>query len=325
MSSEAKVGTFVIVAIIIFVYTFISVANVQLGGENVTYRAYFTSAAGLDPGTRVRFGGLKAGVVSDVRPFAEDPTRVEVIFQMGAGIPVNADSVAKAASLSALGDKYLEVSTGSNEAARIEPGGVVPSEEALTLDDLTAQISQVSQQAQVLMKDVQENFNRLTGRAEVLMENLTEMTSEKNQKSFEQVLENTNLLVAEQRPKFDKITDQVSEMLEKVDILLDDIQKVARTADTTIANVNRTVEDTREPLKRDLEEMEATLKETRRLIAGIQAVVVLNEENINETLENIRVSSENIEQLTDELRQRPWSLIRIKPKEDRRVPVGATR
>ena len=75
MSSEAKVGTFVIVAIIIFVYTFISVANIQLGGENVTYRAYFTSAAGIDPGTRVRFGGLKAGVVSDVRPFAEDPTR----------------------------------------------------------------------------------------------------------------------------------------------------------------------------------------------------------------------------------------------------------
>ncbi len=325
MSSEVKVGTFVIVAVIIFVYTFISVANVQLGSDEVTYRTYFTYAAGLDPGTLVRFGGLKAGVVSDVRPFAEDATRVEVIFQMGGDIPVNADSVAKTASLSALGDKYLEVSTGSNEAARIEPGGVVRSEEALTLDDLTAQISQVSAQAQVLMKDVQENFNRLTGRAEVLIENLTEMTSEKNQKSFEQVLENTNLLVAEQRPKFEKITGQIIEMLEKVDPLLDDIHKIAKNAGTTIANVNRTVEDTREPIKRDLAEMEATLKETRRLIADIQSIVVLNEENINETLENIRVSSENIEQLTDELRQRPWSLIHVKPKEDRQVPVGTAR
>ena len=325
MSSEVKVGTFVIIAIIIFVYTFISVANIQLSGDKVTYRSYFTYAAGLDPGTLVRFGGLKAGVVSDVRPYADDPTRVEVIFQMRGDIPVNADSVAKAASLSALGDKYLEVSTGSNEADRIAPGGVVPSEEALTLDDLTAQISQVSGQAQVLMKDIQQNFNRLTDRAEVLIENLTAMTSEKNQKSFEQVLENTNLLVAEQRPKFDKITGQISEMIEKVDLLLDDIQKVARNADSTIANVNRTVEETREPIKRDLEEMEAALKETRRLIADIQTVVVLNEENINETLENIRVSSENIEQLTDEVRQRPWSLIRVKPKEDRQVPVGAAR
>ena len=325
MSSEAKVGTFVIVAIIIFVYTFISVANVQFGSDKVTYRTYFNYAAGLDPGTLVRFGGVKAGVVSDVRAFAEDPTRVEVVFQMSGGLPVNADSVAKAASLSALSDKYLEISTGSNEAARIEPGGVVRSEETLTLDDLTAQISQVSAQAQSLMKDVQENFNRLTGNAEVLIENLTEITSEKNQKSFEQVLENTNLLVTEQRPKFDKITGQVSEMLEKVDLLLDNIRDISKTADTAIANVNRTVEDTREPIKRDLAEMEATLKETRRLIASIQTVVVMNEENINETLENIRVSSENIEQLTDELRQRPWSLLHVKPKEDRRVPIGAAR
>ena len=60
MSSEAKVGAFVIVAVVIFVYTFISVANVQLAGEKVTYRTYFTYAAGLDAGTLVRFGGLKA-------------------------------------------------------------------------------------------------------------------------------------------------------------------------------------------------------------------------------------------------------------------------
>ena len=325
MSSEAKVGTFVIVAIIIFVYTFLSVANVQLGSGKVTYRTYFTYAAGLDPGTLVRFGGVKAGVVSDVRAFAEDPTRVEVIFQVAGGVPVNADSVAKAASLSALSDKYLEITTGSNEAARIEPGGVVPSEEALTLDDLTAQISAVSGQAQALMKDVQHNFNRITERSEVLIENLTAMTSDKNQKSLEQVLENTNLLIAEQRPKFEKLTNQISEMLDKVDVLLDDVRQVAKGADTTIANVNRTVEDTREPIKRDLAEMEATLKETRRLIAHIQSVVVLNEGNISETLENIRVSSENIEQLTDELRQRPWSLIRVRPKPDRQVPVGTAR
>ena len=75
MSNEAKVGTFVIVAVIIFVYVFISVANVQLAGGKVSYRTYFTFAAGLDTGTLVRFGGLKAGIVDVVRPYAEDPRK----------------------------------------------------------------------------------------------------------------------------------------------------------------------------------------------------------------------------------------------------------
>ena len=325
MSSEAKVGAFVIVAVIIFVYTFISVANVQLAGEKVTYRAYFTYAAGLDPGTLVRFGGLKAGTVDDVRPYADDPTKVEVIIEMRADIPVNEDSVATTASLSALGERYLEISTGSADAARIEPEGVITSKETLTLDDLTAQISTVSAEATVLMRDIRADFISLTDRAEVLLDNLNELTGERNRQQLESLLENSNQMIAEQRPKFDKITTQTSEMLEKVDVLLDDILQVAEHADKTMGNLDQTITETREPLKRNLAQIEATLIDTRRMIEDMQALFAVNEENINETLENFRVSSENIERLTDELRQRPWSLIRVKPKPDRQVPVTSGR
>ncbi len=325
MSSEAKVGAFVIVAVIIFVYTFISVANVQLAGEKVTYRTYFTYAAGLDTGTLVRFGGLKAGIVDEIRPYADDPTKVEVVVEMRADIPVNEDSVATAASLSALGERYLEVSTGSAEAARIKPGGVIPSQETLTLDDLTAQISTVTAEATVLMRDIRANFISLNDRAEVLLDNLNELTGERNRQQLESLLENSNQMITEQRPKFDKITTQTSEMLVKVDELLDDMLQIAKHADKTMGNLDQTITETREPLKRDLAQIEATLIDTRRLIEDMQALVVVNEENVNETLENFRVSSENIERLTDELRQRPWSLIHVKPKPDRQVPVAGGR
>ncbi len=325
MSNEAKVGTFVIVAVIIFVYVFISVANVQLAGGKVSYRTYFTFAAGLDTGTLVRFGGLKAGIVDVVRPYAEDPTKVEVIIEMRTDIPVNEDSVATAASLSALGERYLEVSTGSADAARIEPGGVIRSQETLTLDDLTAQISTVSAEATVLMRDIRANFISLTDRAEILLDNLNELTGERNRQQLESLLENSNQMITEQRPKFDKITTQTSEMLVKVDELLDDMRQIAKHADKTMGNLDQTITETREPLKRDLAQIEATLKDTRRLIEDMQALVVVNEENVNEMLENFRVSSENIERLTDELRQRPWSLIRVKPKPDRQVPVTSGR
>lgn len=325
MSSEAKVGGFVIVSVIIFVYTFISVANVQLAGDKVTYRTYFTYAAGLDTGTLVRFGGLKAGIVDEIRPYADDPTKVEVVVEMRADIPVNEDSVATAAALSALGERYLEVTTGSADAARIEPNGVIPSQETLTLDDLTAQISTISAEATRFMRDMRADFISLTDRTEVLLDNLNELTGERNRQQLESLLEHSSQMVIEQRPKLDKLTTQMSEMLEKVDVLLDDMKTIAENADTTMGHLDQTITETREPIKRDLALIEATLNDTRRLIEDMQALVIVNEENVNETLENFRVSSENIEQLTDELRQRPWSLIHVKPKPDRRVPVAAGR
>ena len=313
----------VVVSLIIFVYTFITVANKQLAGEKVAYKTYFTFAAGLDPGTAVRFGGLKAGVVEQVRPWEEDQTKVEVIFEVRADIPVNTDSVAKLASLSALGQNYLEITTGSIEAPRIEPGGVIKSEEAVTVDDIMQKFANLADTASDMMADMRGDITRITERAEILLKNLNEITGEKNRQSMEDLLENANEMMAEQKPKIDRITDQVSEMLVKADRLLVDFQAVAEQTKATVANANRTLDETREPLKSNLVELEATLQQARRTLEDIQAIVVVNESNINETLENLRVSSQNLKEMSDELRQRPWSLIRVKPKPDRKVPLPA--
>jgi hypothetical protein len=45
-----------------------------------------------------------------------------------------------------------------------------------------------------------------------------------------------------------------------------------------------------------------------------------NNYKIDDTVENLRVATDNLDQLTDSLKQRPWSLIRIKPPTDRKVP-----
>jgi len=323
MSNEAKVGAFVITALIIFIVTFIRVANVQLRGERVPYRTYFGYAGGLEAGTTVRFAGLQAGVVTDVRPGQDDPTRVEVLMELSDTIPVNEESVCKLASLSALSQNYLEITPGSKDATRLPPGATIPSEEVVTLTDITQKIADTADTATKLMTDVQQDFDEVFEETKALLANLQELTGEKNQQSVEQLLANSNRMVEEQMPKFDKITDQVSDVLTKIDNLTADFRKVAQSADQTVNNVNRTVEETREPIKRDLAELEATLARAREVMEEIQAIVLMNEDNVNETLENFRVASENVEALTDELRARPWSLIRVQPKPDRQVPLPA--
>src|SRR5262245_38802650 len=119
MSKELKVGAFVLVSLLIFLGTFVYVANVQLRGGRFTYKAYFRHAGGLEPGSTVRFGGITEGTVTAVHPWREDPTKIEVLLEVKEGTPVNADSIALLTAVSPLANKYLEISTGSKEAPRL--------------------------------------------------------------------------------------------------------------------------------------------------------------------------------------------------------------
>lgn len=323
MSSEAKVGLFVIVALTIFVVTFLSVANIQLTGEKASFKTYFAYIGGLDEGGLVRYGGRKAGIIRSVRPWTDDPTRTEVIFDLRTDVPINRDSRATIASLNALGQNYLEITPGSIDAPRVEPDGTIASIEALTFTDLINKVARVTDKAVELMGDVQGKLDLVVADADELLNNLNALTGEENQENIRKLLANGNKLIEDQSPKIDRITTRIDSMLANVEALTDDLRKVAEDADKTVLNVNRTVEETREPIKQDLAELERTLKQARETIAEVRALVIVNEQNVNETIENFRAASENIEALTDDLRQRPWSLIRVKPKPDRKVPAPA--
>jgi hypothetical protein len=44
------------------------------------------------------------------------------------------------------------------------------------------------------------------------------------------------------------------------------------------------------------------------------------DQNITDTVENVRMVTDNLNELTESLKERPWSLIRIKQPKDRKVP-----
>jgi hypothetical protein len=76
----------------------------------------------------------------------------------------------------------------------------------------------------------------------------------------------------------------------------------------------------RDPLKEDFVALKSTMDQAKNLITGLQMLVRTNDDNIRGAVENIRIATENLDQLTDEAKQRPWSLIRIRQPPDRKVP-----
>ena len=76
----------------------------------------------------------------------------------------------------------------------------------------------------------------------------------------------------------------------------------------------------RDPLRKDLAELQTTLQEARGLLGNMQVMVRANDSKVDETLENLRITTQNLSDLSNSVKQRPWSLIRIKQPEERKVP-----
>ena len=320
VTTETKVGVFVLASIAVMVFTLIYLVNAEFRGGGVHFRTYLRYAGGLEAGNDVLFAGITAGKVMAVRPWAQDPTRIEILLQLKRGIPVNEKSVAKLGSISLMSDPALMITPGSNAARRLAPGAVIPSEEALSIDDLEGEISTLAKNANTLVAQAQGELGGISTDTRKLLGNLNSITGPPNQKRIETLLEQTNGLVATERPKIDHIADQLLALTQHADAVMAKIGPVVDHADGAIQNANSSVGDLHQPLRNDLEELQSTLNEARSLLATMQVIVRANDHKLDDTVENLRIATENLDQLTDSLKQRPWSLIRVKQDKDRKVP-----
>ncbi len=293
----------------------------QLTGTRIPYKTYFKYAGGVDPGSPVRFGGMKVGTITAIRPWREDPTKIEVLLEVRGGIPVNADSVAMLTSLSPLGDKYLEISTGTPAARRIPPGATIPSTESVSLDDLAKQASALIPTVQATLQDMQKDIDQLTGNAQVVLANVQAMTGPQNQRNIALLLANARALLDKESPRIESVLQNLDRASSRASDAFDELHTAARTASDTMTNANRSIDEIRDPVKADLAELQRTMTDARGLIADLNTIVSSNRSNINDTIENFRAASENLRELTASVKQRPWMLIRGKPAPDRAVPV----
>jgi phospholipid/cholesterol/gamma-HCH transport system substrate-binding protein len=330
MSKELKVGAFVLASLLIFLGTLVYLD--QLSGARVPFKTYFRYAGGVDPGSQVRFGGMKVGSITAIHPSRDDPTKIEILLEVRGDVDVNADSIATLTSLSPLGDKYLEISTGSRKARRLGPGATIPSEEPVSLDDLAKQASALIPTAQSTLQSVQKDIDQLTRNAQVVFANVQSMTGPENQRNLSLLLANARALLDKDSPQIDRVLQnleraslQAGDVLKQAGDTLNQINTAARTGNDAFANANRSVDEARESIKAGLAELQRTMIDARSLIADLNTVVSANRSNIDEALENFRAASENLRELTASVKQQPWMLLRGKPAPDRAVPVAAAR
>jgi len=306
VTTEAKVGAFVLGCAAILAFTIVHLVNAQLNGHTVPYRTYLRYAGGIEPGAQVLFGGISVGKITAVRPWTADPTKIEILLDVKENTPLNEKSVAKLGLVSVMSGAALSITTGSNDAHRLPPGSIIASQEGASLDEITDKMATAADNANGLITEVRGELGGISGDAQTLLANLNTVAGKANQEKIQAVLDNVNAMIATDRPKIDRLTDELNAL--------------SHHADETIQNVNGTVSDLHEPIRNDLANLQSTLLQAKQLLGDMQVLVRANDYKIDDTIEHLRTATENLDELTDSVKQRPWSLIRIKQPEDRKIP-----
>jgi phospholipid/cholesterol/gamma-HCH transport system substrate-binding protein len=309
VTTETKVGVFVITALVLLAATIYGVHITRTVRGQVRFKTYLHDAGGLDADTSVLFGGIKVGQVTTVRPDTADPTRIEIAFEVKAGTPVNGQSKAQVGTVSLMGTPSLLITTGSNEAPRLAPGAVVPSQESVSTSELTRRIGIVADNANNVLVDLHREIPEIAAQLHSVLDNVNTLTGAENQQQIRKVLAGARTLVNDT----DAVVVSAKPLMANID---QTVSNVSRTFDS----VRGTVDSLREPLVDDLKALHDTLEDARSAIRSVQGVVRTNEDDFAETMRAVRTASENLRTMTEQLKARPWNLIRTTQSNDRKVP-----
>jgi len=313
---QVWVGLFVLVAAGLLIATVLSVAGTFSRG-GISHRAYFKFAGGLEPGAAVRFGGMKAGSVEAVHVDPEDSTRIEVDFRVARDIPLKADSVSKITSLGALGDNYLELTTGTREAPLAAPGSVVKSGESVTFSDL----GEMAGALQPMIKQVLQKLDQRLDELQVTVARANDLLNDRNRANISASLGNVNAMLAETRPKLSTTLNNVRKASDQLAPLLEDFKKTMAQTRDALDHIDAVVLENRQNLRASVAQLRQTLVTATAVMDQLDRTLDYNADNIDQTLENIRATTQNLKELTATLKRRPYTLVRAE-KSPERKPGG---
>jgi phospholipid/cholesterol/gamma-HCH transport system substrate-binding protein len=160
--SKMKVGLVITAALLVVLITVIFAGSLEdLFAKNITLFAQLKDVRGLRTGSPVWLAGIEIGSVRDIHLHAQYGTLITLAVRSDAAGFIKKDSTATVMTMGLLGDKYVELSHGTEASAHAEPGDVLKGRVQLELGDLyeatsssLSKVSDVLEQLGLIVKKI---------------------------------------------------------------------------------------------------------------------------------------------------------------------------
>lgn len=310
---QAFVGLFVLLVVAVLIFTVFTISG-AFSGAGPSYLIYVPFAGGIEPGATVRYaGGPKVGRVEQMRLDPKEPGRIEIAFSVKEGTPVKIDSVVKIMSLNPLGDNHLELTPGSPQAAAAKPGATLQAEPYRDFNSITRQLDDLGPKVQELVV----SLNARAGELKETVARVNDLLNARNRANLSASLGDVRGMLEENRPKIKSTMGHIDKATEKMGPLLDDFKKTVADTQKTLEHVDAMVTENRPDLHQALEQLREALVSANSVTSRLDRTLEVNSENIDEILDNMRRTTENLKQFTNTIKARPYTLIRSSAPKDR--------
>ena len=248
-ANHLLIGSFVLLLAAGIFAAIIWLARVDINTRLAYYAIHFTdSVAGLRIGGDVRFNGIQVGSVKAIQFDEQNPSKVKVTVEVAAATPVRHDSYAVMQPQGITGVSYVLITGGTADSKILKYHRGQPPPE---IESRPSQISQLIDSAPEVL-----------ARAVAALDKLNQILGPENQKSLAAILSDTAKVtdtIAARRPDLDQFiasaraaADDVAASAKaihtitlKLDRVADETDTTMKSAQTSLANFNAFVIDSR--------------------------------------------------------------------------------
>src|ERR1041385_3526192 len=171
MSKAFRLGLFVIATLFIFGMGVFWIGSKQFLFHS-TYRlnAEFSNVAGLNGGSEVRVGGIHEGTVREISLPTKPGEKVRILMDLAGGTRnvIKKDSSAVIRSEGLVGDKFVEISFGSQQSPKVSDNDTIQGEPPLQISDLLNKTNEVLDSTKGAIDSVDQTAQNLSDRKSVV-------------------------------------------------------------------------------------------------------------------------------------------------------------
>ncbi|MFC1542678.1 MlaD family protein [Pseudomonadota bacterium] len=281
MNSQARLGAFVLVALILFGFATGKVGDIiWIKQETHVVETEFDDLMGLDIQSPVRMAGVKIGIVQEI---LLRNNRAVVRVALNPDVRLPASTYATIVGRGLVGEKNLALVAKPGDTEWLPDDAIIPSEPSGDINTFISKATGITDDLSKLSSLLAEMFS-----------------SEDKSASLKSLLEKTNQTV-EQLAGI--ITENRSELR------------------STIHNLNSVSKSLQSELPAALKEISKVTKQLPDTVAAgkeffenSNMAVLDNRENLYRMLFELRKAAENLELLSDDLKRNPWKLMNEKPE-----------
>ncbi len=208
------IGLFIVLGLGLFTGILFLIGNREEAfSRHLDVYSEFTNLSGLATGAKVRVSGMDAGEIKKIG-IPNSPSakfRLELRIEKKLNAMVREDSVVSIETDGVVGDKFISVKKGTEQAAEAKSGSTLPSKEPLDIAALMEKGSALLNDLHGTVAGVNSTITDIRGRANVALDTVT------------RTVNHTDGLIVGVRPGLNKIVSNGSQITGTVNTLVSDL------------------------------------------------------------------------------------------------------